>query len=104
MNFKPITTLLLFFLLLSLNSYFALAGKRTVHIPDELDDVFDDEEDDAWKEWGKKSPPSFAPSDFTKLDDSQIQEEMMKRHTGPVIGFVKLQFGVRRTPVSTLFS
>ncbi|WJX82970.1 hypothetical protein P8452_65668 [Trifolium repens] len=96
MNF---TILFLFFLLLiSLNSHFALAGKRKVHITDDLDDVFDDEEDDDWKEWGKKPSPSFAPSDFTKLDASKIQEEMMQRHSGPVIGFVKLRFGVRRTP------
>jgi hypothetical protein len=102
MNF---TTLFLFLLLLiSLNSHFALAGKRKVHITDDLDDVFDDEEDDDWKEWGKKPSPSFAPSDFTKLDASKIQEEMMKRHSGPVIGFVKLRFGVRRTPVTTFSS
>ncbi|PNX80576.1 hypothetical protein L195_g036580 [Trifolium pratense] len=93
-----ITLFLFFLLLISLNSHFALAGKRKVHITDDLDDVFDDEEDDDWKEWGKKPAPSFAPSDFTKLDDSKIQEEMMKRHSGPVIGFVKLRFGVRRTP------
>jgi hypothetical protein len=104
MNF---TTLFLFFLLLlliSLNSHFALAGKRKVHITDDLDDVFDDEEDDDWKEWGKKPSPSFAPSDFTNLDASKIQEEMMNRHSGPVIGFVKLRFGVRRTPVTTFSS
>ncbi|CAL5192696.1 unnamed protein product [Lathyrus oleraceus] len=92
------TLFLLFLLLISLNSHFALAGKRKVHITDELDDVFDDEEDDDWKQWGKKPAPSFAPSDITKMDTSQIQEEMMKRHTGPVIGFVKLRLGVRRTP------
>lgn len=104
MNLKAITILFLFSLLLSLNSHFALAGKGRVHIPDELDDVFDDEEDDDWKEWGKKPSPSFAPSDLTKMDTSQIQDEMMKRHTGPVIGFVKLRFGVRRTPVTTFSS
>ncbi|KAJ1408653.1 hypothetical protein SESBI_23435, partial [Sesbania bispinosa] len=97
MNLKSITTLFLF-LLLSQNSHFALAGKRRVHITDDLDDVFDDEEDDAWKDWGKKPSPSFPPSDVTKLDPSQIQEEMMKRHAGPVIGFVKLRFGTPRTP------
>nr|KYP64219.1 hypothetical protein KK1_018810 [Cajanus cajan] len=98
MTFKPITTLLLFLLFASAIPHFALAGKRKVHITDDLDDVFDDEEDDAWKEWGKKPAPSFAPSDFTKLDPSQIQEEMKKRHVGPLIGFVKLRFGARRTP------
>ncbi|KAK7295101.1 hypothetical protein RJT34_18005 [Clitoria ternatea] len=97
MNLKALSTLLLL-LLLSSNSHFALAGKRRVHITDDLDDVHDDEEDDAWRDWGKKPTPSFPPSDFTKLDPSQIQEEMTKRHTGPVIGFVKLRFGVHRTP------
>ncbi|QCE12333.1 uncharacterized protein LOC114184032 [Vigna unguiculata] len=98
MTFKPLHTLLLFLLLASSISHFALAGKRKVHITDDLDDVFDDEEDDAWKEWGKKPGPSFPPSDISKMDPSQIQEEMKKRHAGPVIGFVKLRFGVRRTP------
>jgi len=104
MTFKPLHTLLLFLLLASSISHFALAGKRKVHITDDLDDVFDDEEDDAWKEWGKKPGPSFPPSDISKMDPSQIQEEMKKRHAGPVIGFVKLRFGVRRTPVSTLLA
>lgn len=97
MNFTTLFLLSLL-LLISLNSHFTLAGKRKVHITDELDDVFDDEEDDDWKEWGKKPSPSFTPADFTKMDESKIKEEMMKRHTGPVIGFVKLRFGVRRTP------
>lgn len=100
MNFSTLFLLSLL-LLISLNSHFTLAGKRKVHITDELDDVFDDEEDDDWKEWGKKPSPSFAPADLTKMDESKIKEEMMKRHTGPVIGFVKLRFGVRRTPVTT---
>ncbi|KHM99364.1 hypothetical protein glysoja_028821 [Glycine soja] len=98
MTFQPVPTLLLFLLLASANSHFALAGKRKVHIPDELDDVFDDEEDDAWREWGKKPEPPFPSSDISKLDPSQIQQEMMKRHAGPVIGFVKLRSGTRRTP------
>ncbi|OVA14285.1 hypothetical protein BVC80_9027g46 [Macleaya cordata] len=80
-------------------------GKMSrVHIPDELDDVIDDEEDDAWKDWGKKrssssskefDPPSL---DLSKMEMSQIQAEMMKRHSGPSFGFVKLQLGVRRSP------
>ncbi|CAJ1819753.1 unnamed protein product [Sphenostylis stenocarpa] len=98
MTFKPLPSLLLFLLLASAISHLALAGKRKVHITDDLDDVFDDEEDDAWKEWGKKPGPSFPPSDFSKMDPSQIQEEMMKRHVGPAIGFVKLRVGAHRTP------
>ncbi|KAI4355096.1 hypothetical protein L6164_003901 [Bauhinia variegata] len=81
---------------------FAEGGKRRVHITDDLDDVIDDEEDEEWKQWGKKSTPSpdfdLPPSDLSKMDMSQIQAEMMKRQTGPVIGFVKLRLGVRRTP------
>ncbi|MBA0605184.1 hypothetical protein Godav_017784 [Gossypium davidsonii] len=74
-------------------------GKRKIHITDDLDDVVDDEEDEAWKEWGKKKtsqefdPP---PSDFDKMELSQIQEEIMKRHTGPAFGFVKLRLGIPR--------
>ncbi|PQQ17309.1 uncharacterized protein Pyn_08777 [Prunus yedoensis var. nudiflora] len=79
---------------------FAEAGKRRVHITDDLDDVVDDEEDDTWKEWGKKSTPSSdfdPPPDLSKMDMSEIQAEMMKRHTGPAFGFVKLRLGVKRT-------
>lgn len=102
MNSK-ITTLLALLLLLQ-NPHFAQAGKRRVHITDDLDDVFDDEEDDAWREWGKKPTPNFQPSDISKMDPSQIQAEMMNRHTGPVIGFVKLRLGAQRTPVMKLSS
>ncbi|XP_059651382.1 uncharacterized protein LOC132298988 [Cornus florida] len=81
----------------------AEAGKRRIHITDELDDVVDDEEDEAWKEWGKKSTPSDTkfdppPTDFSKMDTKEIQAEMMKRQFGPVFGFAKLRLGVRRTP------
>ncbi|KAJ4954294.1 hypothetical protein NE237_011077 [Protea cynaroides] len=110
---SPSSALPLFHLLLLLTLFFvakdggivrvAEGGKRRVHIPDELDDVIDDEEDDSWKEWGKKSSPSQdsefdPPPDFTKMDPSQIQAEMIKRQTGPSYGFVKLRLGVRRTP------
>ncbi|KAK7340267.1 hypothetical protein VNO77_20969 [Canavalia gladiata] len=98
MNFKGVTTFLLSLLLLSPNYHFALAGKRRIHITDDLDDVYDEEEDDDWKSWGKKPSPSFPPSDISQMDPSQIQDEMMKRHTGPVVGFVKLRIGDLRTP------
>ncbi|KNA13397.1 hypothetical protein SOVF_117350 [Spinacia oleracea] len=80
---------------------FANAGK--IHITDELDDVIDDEEDDDWKNWGKKrQTPSpqldLKPSDLDKMEPSQIQAEMMKHNTGPLFGFIKLRLGVRRTP------
>ncbi|XP_054784741.1 uncharacterized protein LOC129291430 isoform X2 [Prosopis cineraria] len=82
---------------------FANGTKRRVHIPDDLDDVIDDEEDDIWRQWGKKSTPSSEfdlppPDGFSNMDISQIQAEMAKRHSGPAIGFVKLRLGVQRTP------
>lgn len=115
---KPITNSPLFlflFLLLSLlllvsynpqYVHFAEGAKRRVHIPDDLDDVIDDEEDDAWRQWGKKSAPSSdfdlpPPEDFSNMDISRIQAEMAKRQSGPAVGFVKLRLGVPRTPVST---
>ncbi|KAK7275526.1 hypothetical protein RIF29_16645 [Crotalaria pallida] len=103
MTSKRITTLpsllslILLFLITFQNSQFALGGKGRVHITDDLDDVFDDEEDEEWKSWGKKPTPDFPPDDITKMDPSQIQAEMAKRHVGPVIGFVKLRLGVRRS-------
>ncbi|KAJ7962410.1 Mesoderm development candidate 2 [Quillaja saponaria] len=100
---------LLFFLILPLLiskngefGRFAEGTKRRVHITDDLDDVIDDEEDESWKEWGKKSTPSSdsdpPPSDLSKMDLSEIQAMMMKKQSGPVFGFVKLRLGVRRTP------
>ncbi|XVF80092.1 hypothetical protein PTKIN_Ptkin15bG0042600 [Pterospermum kingtungense] len=95
--------LLLFLIVLPLVFFSPIGvdgGKRRVHITDDLDDVVDDEEDEAWKEWGKrKSSPEFDPppsDDFDKMELSQIQEEVMKRHMGPAFGFVKLRFGIPR--------
>ncbi|PON92104.1 Mesoderm development candidate [Trema orientale] len=91
---------LLFLLLLLTSSLIFAEGK--IHITDDLDDVVDDEEDESWKEWGKKSAPSSHdddpnPSDLNKMDMSQIQAEIAKRQSGPVFGFVKLRLGVKRT-------
>ncbi|GER57436.1 hypothetical protein STAS_35234 [Striga asiatica] len=80
---------------------FSDAAQRRVHIPDELDDVVDDEEGEDWKKWGKpKAQPDFdpPPTDFSKMGLQQMQEEMMKRQVGPVFGFVKLRPGNPRTP------
>ncbi|KAL8111542.1 uncharacterized protein LOC141668954 [Apium graveolens] len=78
------------------------AGKKRVHITDDLDDVVDNEEDEAWKEWGKKksSPDSDLPDiDFSQQTDfAKMQTEMMKYQTGPAFGFVKLRLGQRRKP------
>ncbi|XP_052192877.1 uncharacterized protein LOC127801632 [Diospyros lotus] len=80
----------------------AEAGKRRVHITDDLDDVVDDEEDEAWREWGKKStPPSKfdpPPLDFSDKEMPQLQAEMLKRQFGPVFGFIKLRLDLPRTP------
>lgn len=80
----------------------AEAGKRRVEISDDLDDVEDNEEDELWKEWGKKATtPEFdPPPDFTNMGFDQIQEEMAKRTFGQVVGFVKLRLGVHRTKVN----
>lgn len=77
--------------------------QRRIHITDDLDDVVDDEEDEAWREWGKKkstSKPEFdpPPDDFSNMDIAQMQSEMLKRQVGPVFGFAKLRIGPRRTP------
>jgi hypothetical protein len=52
------------------------ASNRRVHITDDLDDVVDDEEDDAWKQWGKKSTPSpgldLRPSDLSAMSALEI--------------------------------
>lgn len=96
--FRATVTLALL-LLFSLCLPFALSKK--IHIPDELDDVLDDEEDEDWKAWGKPKPkpaPAFdPPPDLSNLNPSQIQEEMLKRHYGTAMGFVKLRLDVRRT-------
>lgn len=79
-------------------------AKPGIHIPDYLDDVVDNEEDDDWKEWGKTKgeelpfdPPSEPPTDPQELQNYQL--EMMKRATGPSMGFVKLRLGVQRSAV-----
>nr|XP_009761529.1 PREDICTED: uncharacterized protein LOC104213692 [Nicotiana sylvestris]XP_016475859.1 PREDICTED: uncharacterized protein LOC107797475 [Nicotiana tabacum] len=81
---------------------FAHGAQRRIQISDDLDDVLDDEEDEAWREWGRKKsaesdfdPP---PMDFSTMSPSEIQSEMMKRQSGPVFGFVKLRLGTLRTP------
>ncbi|XP_013634215.1 PREDICTED: uncharacterized protein LOC106339895 [Brassica oleracea var. oleracea] len=75
------------------------AGKRRIEITDDLDDVEDSEEDESWKQWGSKAAtPEFdPPPDFSNMGFDQIQEEMAKRTFAPVVGFVKLRLGVKRT-------
>lgn len=100
--------LLLLFLLIAAGKFqfklLAEASQRKIHIPDELDDVVDDEEDDDWREWGKtKKQPELdpPPPDFTKMGLHEMQgREIM----GPVFGFVKLRPGTLRTPVMSISS
>ncbi|KAI3875565.1 hypothetical protein MKW92_037171 [Papaver armeniacum] len=88
----------------TVGNFIKVAEGGKISIPDELDDVIDDEEDEEWKNWGKKKPSKkeFDPPklDLSNMEFSEIQSEMMKRHTGPSFGFVKLRLGGanRRTP------
>ncbi len=73
-----------------------------VHIPDQLDDVDDNEEDQAWKDWGKVKKEKLQfnpPPDFDGKDLDKYQEEMLDRQMGTSMGFVKLRLGVSRKPV-----
>ncbi|KAK9056171.1 hypothetical protein SSX86_027260 [Deinandra increscens subsp. villosa] len=103
--FSPANFRLLFFvLLLIVSGNSVVAGtKKRVHIPDDLHDVEDNEEDEAWIEWGQRKkmtkeefdPP---PENFSDMDIAQMREEIMKRQVGQSYGFVKLRLTDHRTP------
>ncbi|KAI7733648.1 hypothetical protein M8C21_028591 [Ambrosia artemisiifolia] len=103
--FSPASFRLIFLLLLIVAGNTAVCGtKKRVHIPDDLDDVEDNEEDEAWIQWGQNKkkmtndefdPP---PDNFSDLDITQMQEEIMKRQVGQSYGFIKLRLTDRRTP------
>ncbi|GMN44949.1 hypothetical protein TIFTF001_014143 [Ficus carica] len=81
---------------------FVEGGKGRIHITDDLDDIVDDEEDESWRQWGKKSTPSSSdddlkPSDLSNMAMSEIQAELINRQSGPAFGFVKLRLGVNRS-------
>nr|GFB78035.1 mesoderm development candidate 2 [Tanacetum cinerariifolium] len=92
-HIRPILYMILFIAFVTIN---VTATKKRVHIPDDLHDVKDNEEDEAWIEWGQKKrmtveefdPP---PENFSDLDFTQMQEEVMKRQVGQSYGFVKLR-------------
>ena len=42
------------------------------------------------------------PSDLLKMSEAEIHAEMMKHHSGPSMGFVKLRLGVHRNPIINL--
>ena len=102
-HIRPIFFLILFIAFVTIT---VTATKKRVHIPDDLHDVKDNEEDEAWIEWGQKKrmtveefdPP---PENFSDLDFTQMQEEVMKRQVGQSYGFVKLRLtDDPRTPVT----
>ncbi|KAL6901844.1 hypothetical protein ACP4OV_004720 [Aristida adscensionis] len=76
----------------------ALGAKR-VSIPDDLRDVVDDEEDEEWRHWGAGRPAvdDGPPPDLSRMDPAAVQAELLRRHTGPSFGFVKLRPGVQRS-------
>ncbi|KAK6918363.1 LRP chaperone MESD [Dillenia turbinata] len=101
----PLSLLLLLLFFLNNSNYFCtvVGGKGRIHIPDELDDVVDDEEDEAWKQWGQMSSSKLTefdppPENLSEMEPDKIREELMKGQMGLVFGFVKLRLGVRRTP------
>ncbi|KAI7758414.1 hypothetical protein M8C21_013102 [Ambrosia artemisiifolia] len=99
----PNIRLLFILLLIVVGNTVVGATKKRVHIPDDLHDVEDNEEDEAWIKWGQKKkmtneefdPP---PENFSDLDITQMQDEIMKRQVGQSYGFVKLQLTDNRTP------
>ncbi|KAI3494926.1 hypothetical protein L1887_36973 [Cichorium endivia] len=103
--FSPASFRLFFFLLLLIAIGNSGVGgtKKRVHIPDDLDDVEDNEEDEAWIEWGQKKKMTLEefdppPENFSDLDFSQMQGEVLKRQVGQSYGFVKLRLTDHRTP------
>ena len=52
--------------------------------------------------WFDSGDSDLRPSDLLKISETEIHAEMMKRHFGPSMGFVKLRLGVHRTPVIIL--
>ncbi|KAK3150481.1 hypothetical protein QOZ80_3AG0233720 [Eleusine coracana subsp. coracana] len=73
-------------------------GAKRVSITDDLRDVVDDEEDDDWRHWGAAARPrDDPPPDLSRMDPAAVQAELLRAHTGPSFGFVKLRPGVRRS-------
>ncbi|KAL5218816.1 hypothetical protein ABZP36_019500 [Zizania latifolia] len=76
-------------------------GTKRVSIADDLRDVVDDEEDDDWRHWGAapaRGPGDDGPPpDLSRMDPATLQAELLRRHTGPSFGFVKLRVGVPRS-------
>ncbi|GJN09086.1 hypothetical protein PR202_ga27059 [Eleusine coracana subsp. coracana] len=80
-------------------------GAKRVSITDDLRDVVDDEEDDDWRHWGAAARPrDDPPPDLSRMDPAAVQAELLRAHTGPSFGFVKLRPGVRRSQVRILRS
>ena len=85
-------------LLLLCSLWAAPAVSKKIVIGNDLDDVVDSEEDDAWKEWGKTKPAEEAPTD-EDLDTPDASEIAKVLQGGPPIGFIKLRYNPDRTMV-----
>ena len=79
------------------------AQKPKIHLPNNLDDIVDNEEDEDWKQWGK---PKEIPIPFD-LSSGKMNLDAMQMYTqaklkGPATGFVKLRPDPERTMVSEI--
>eukprot|EP00897_Mesotaenium_endlicherianum_P000323 jgi/Mesen1/10291/ME000079S09706 len=63
--------------------------KPRLHIPNDLDDVIDDEEDENWQAWGKDKQAPSLERKGGGLDSSKVNTA--SRAKGSAFGFVKLQ-------------
>jgi len=74
--------------------------RRAKSIPDDLSDVVDDEEDEEWKNWGKKKEPVEDKEDIGfeigngPIDVSKL---MNKQASGPQLAFARLRPDPKRT-------
>lgn len=65
-------------------------------VPTDLSDVEDDEEDDAWREWGQPKVPKDVYKDG-RVDFGAVQKMAAYRMKGPAWGFIRLQYDRHRT-------
>lgn len=72
-------------------------GAPRVHIPDDLDDVADDEEDDAFAAWGRSKPREAEPGgggpqamDVDEGGNIDVAKLMKKQASGPQLTFARL--------------
>ena len=82
-----------------------VAQKPKIHLPDNLDDIVDNEEDEDWKKWGKSKEIPL-PFDLSsgKMDLDAMQTYTQAKMKGPASGFIKLRPDPERTEVSEFTS